>query len=383
MRWWATILVAALLVGCAPRWEVALFQEASSTSATQTPFSLTGKTWRRLVKAFPDETQDRRSLTLERALWEAGVVAVEGIALGDQSYPWEEIYQESWLLEEGRIRIGDELHEVESIRVTLPPEAAQTTAKLTDLAPTIAGALGVNSPRMTTGRALGAFQVDHVVLIILDGLGYRRYEEVQGARVIPFLDSLGTPKVALTVYPSVTKVGTAAIITGTTPERNGVRDRSKRDTEAETIFDTLAEANKTCAAVEGDALSFNFRHTSVILSGDRDGNGHTDDNTFENAMKVISGEHSLAEGMPDFLWIHFHGIDDVGHTHGPGTDEEVAKLSEVDGYLKSLVMALPPNTLVLICSDHGMHSVREGERLGNHGSLLASDMFVPIWVVQV
>jgi predicted AlkP superfamily pyrophosphatase or phosphodiesterase len=86
--------------------------------------------------------------------------------------------------------------------------------------------------------------------------------------------------------------------------------------------------------------------------------------------------------MPDLFWVHFHGIDDAGHTYGPGAPEEAETLREVDAAVGELLDALPAQTLVLIFADHGMHAVAEGERQGNHGNLIVRDMLIPIWTVM-
>ena len=44
---------------------------------------------------------------------------------------------------------------------------------------------------------------------------------------------------------------------------------------------------------------------------------------------------------------------------------------------------LPSGTLVILFADHGMHAVQESDRLGNHGSLLARDVFIPILLYVV
>ena len=85
--------------------------------------------------------------------------------------------------------------------------------------------------------------------------------------------------------------------------------------------------------------------------------------------------------MPDLFFVHFHGIDDAGHTYGPGAPEERATIRDVDVAVGQLIEALPPNTLILIFADHGMHQVDEEGRLGNHGHLIERDMFIPIFVV--
>jgi predicted AlkP superfamily pyrophosphatase or phosphodiesterase len=214
-----------------------------------------------------------------------------------------------------------------------------------------------------------------VLLLFLDGFGYLRYAEALHAGLIPMIRSLPDPLLGLTVYPPCTSVASAALLTGAPPSDNGVAWRGIRTTEAETLFDIVAEAGRRGVAVEGDALSFNLRHADIQLSGDRDGNGGTDDNVLHNALGVLD------EGMPDLFWVHFHGIDDAGHSYGPGTPEERAKVREVDAAVGQLIEAAPSGTLIILFADHGMHTVAEDGRLGNHGHLIARDMFIPIVIV--
>jgi predicted AlkP superfamily pyrophosphatase or phosphodiesterase len=100
-----------------------------------------------------------------------------------------------------------------------------------------------------------------------------------------------------------------------------------------------------------------------------------DDNVRANALAA------LAEGLPDVLWVAFHGIDDVGHNYGPDTPKIRQPLPGGCGG-GDLLAALPSETLVILFADHGMHAVQEEGRLGNHGNSRARDMLVPVWVVQ-
>jgi len=365
------LVCTLMLSSCAPRWEI------SATLDGQSLEPIRASLWTETAEELPDEQRDDGALPLERLIWESRVIAVESVTVGVTSYAWEEVHDEAWIDNKGCIIIGDTAFENPTLEITSPPETQRVGAQIIDLAPTVAGALGVSSPEKTTGRALGAYESDHVVMIFLDGLGYRQYMSERGTGITPFLDTLQGPRLAHTVYPSITRASTAAMITGTTPDLNGIRGRNQRSTDVETFFDTVTEAGKRSVAVEGDALAFNLSNADVILSGDRDGNGHTDDNTYANAIDVIHSD------IPDLLWIHFHGIDDVGHAYGPDSEQVLTKMTEVDGYVQNLCLALPKSTLVLIFSDHGMHAVDEGERRGNHGSLLAQDMFVPIWAVML
>ena len=95
-----------------------------------------------------------------------------------------------------------------------------------------------------------------------------------------------------------------------------------------------------------------------------------------NALAVIEA------GMPDLLFVHFHGIDDTGHTYGPGSPEQLAAIWGVDAAVGELMEAAPEDTLILILADHGQHRVQEEDSLGNHGHLIEEDMLIPIWVVE-
>jgi len=361
------IALALCLAGCAPRWEL--------------PLTVDGQPWATILGAdvaqwaerFPSEVDDDGALLLERALWEYEVDCVDSLTIDGRQIPWSQGYDQCWLLPDGTLKLGDERLQPAALDVTTPPERADVSARVYDIAPTVAVALGLEPPERSTGGVLVDGRHAHVLYIFVDGLSLRRYRAVGQDDAMPYLTSLGEPRVALSVYPSVTKVSSAAMLTGAPPQDNGVRDRSTRKTDVETILDVIAAAGLSSIAVEGDALSFNMPNTELVLSGDRDGNGSADDNTCANAMRA------LEQGMPDFLWVHFHGIDDNGHTYGVGGPEEKNKMTEVDGYVRQICQTLPPDTLVIIGADHGMHNEPGGERAGNHGTLRPEDMLIPLW----
>ena len=166
------------------------------------------------------------------------------------------------------------------------------------------------------------------------------------------------------------------MLTGCPPEIHSVDQRGIRKTEDQTLFDVAAEAGLDVTAVEGDALAFALRSADFTLSGDRDADGSTDDNVLANAQAVLD------EGMPELFLVHFHGIDDAGHTYGPGAIEEEAAIRQVDAAVGQILAAVPPDTLVIIFADHGMHRVEEDGRLGNHGHLIERDMLIPILIIE-
>jgi hypothetical protein len=362
-------LLLLLLAGCGRNWEATVVAPDGSDVAVD------AKVLEDLA-AFADE---ERGVPLDRVLWTAGHYAIERLTVTEPDGPhhefeWPAAAEGAWWQENGQVEIGGEAFPVARVEVEPPALLGQVQAHITDIAPTVAAALGLPAPAQATGHALEAPAASHVLLLFLDGFGYVRYTEALEAGLIPNLAALPEPLTALTEYPPSTRVGSAALLTGAPPQVNGVDGRSVRSTEIETLFDVAAAAGLEVFAVEGEALAFNLRSAEMQLSGDRDGNGGTDDNVLANALAVLDA------GMPDLFYVHFHGIDDAGHTYGPGTPEEEAKILEVDAAVAQLLDTLPDDTLIIIFADHGMHLVEEEGRLGNHGNLVERDMFIPIFL---
>jgi len=190
------------------------------------------------------------------------------------------------------------------------------------------------------------------------------------------LSALDEPLLGLTTFPPATSISMASLLTGAPPQVHGVDVRGERKTETQTLFDVVSAAGMDGVAVEGESLPFNLPGVTLELSGDRDGDGSTDDNVLANALAVVEA------GMPDLLFVHFHGIDDTGHTYGPGSPEQLATIREVDAAVGELIEALPDDTLILLVADHGQHRVEGEDSLGNHGHLIEEDMLIPIWVVE-
>jgi hypothetical protein len=289
-------------------------------------------------------------------------------------YHWADAAGSLQVNKNGYLRDGEREIQPESILVTRSAWENGVEGHIYDIAPTAAAALGIPAPALSTGEDLGGKPADAVLLLFLDGFGYIRYQEALEEGLIPVLGKLDPPLVGLTTYPPVTTVSSASLLTGTEPSRHGVDTRGIRTTENETLFDVAQQAGLRVVAVEGEALAFNLRSAELKLSGDRDGNGGTDDNVLANTLAV------LESGMPDLLFVHFYGIDDQGHAVGPGAPAEQEKISEVDTAVGKILEVLPSGTRVIIFADHGMHLVDADGRQGNHGHLIPRDMLIPIWL---
>ena len=372
------IMVAFTLImtmaGCGPNWQ------ASLTGPEGTPFLVD----RGVLEGMEDlavEVDGQVGVPLERVLWQAGCQVIDTIEVIEpegarHAFTWSEIAADTLWLENGELYIDGALLPVSRLEIAADPLLDGVEVSITDLAPTAAHALGLPAPAQATGEALPVPAANHVLLLFLDGFGYLRHGEALAEDLIPNLAALEDPLLGLTVYPPCTSVASAALLTGASAQASGVDRRGIRKTEIETLFDVASAGGLQVAAVEGNALAFNLRSAQMQLSGDRDGNGSTDDNVLANSLAV------LEKGMPELLFVHFHGIDDAGHTYGPGAPQEDAAIREVDAAVGKILEALPGNTLVIIFADHGMHAVQEEARQGNHGHLIARDMYIPVLITS-
>ncbi len=343
------------------------------------PFSVDAQ----VLKSLDDPDEEDMGVAVDHLLWAAGYQVVGRLAITGpdgtrREFEWPAVADDAWWLENGRLSIAGETLAVSRLEAEPSPLLSQVQGRITDIAPAAAAALGLPPLAHATGRPLETISARHVLILLLDGLGYQHYVEARQEGLTPNLAALGEPLLGLTTYPPVTSVSMASLLTGAPPQVHGAFRRGIRQTEAETLFDAASAAGLYVVTVEGESLPFNLRNAEIRLSGDRDGNDSTDDNVLANALAVLDA------GMPDLLYVHFHGIDDAEHTYSPGALEELAAVRGVDSAVGQIIKALPENTLVLILADHGQHLVEADEegRIGNHGSLIESDMFIPIWVMK-
>ncbi len=216
--------------------------------------------------------------------------------------------------------------------------------------------------------ALDKAEAGNVLIIELDGVGYYNVLELQP-------DFIGGKdmRAMRTVMPSISNVALAAIVTGELPDVNGVTERRMRDLNVDDIFITAAERGLNCAVVEGSTalVTMSLEQT---LNPDIDQDGDTDNEVLAAALEKLSGDYQ-------FLYVHFHGYDDIAHTYGPSSKEASQKLDELDGYVKTLCENF--SGTVILTADHGQHATNDASKPGNHGDFLPIDLTVPFIVFEV
>lgn len=360
------IFLVLLLIGCRSNWEISVVDNGQKTGTID----------RSSVSLYIEKSLDEvTEIPLGQMLYDNDYTLIQDIAFISKNgetttIPWEDIAETTMINESGEIKLeGGQTYQPTEIQISPNPLLSSIDLSIKDISPTIANALGLPIFPNADGKVLHELDADHAVMILLDGIQYQKLISLVDAGRLPFLKETAEIQMGLTVYPPTTTSASATLLTSLSPRENGVFGYGYRTTETVTLFDLAAIEGKSVYAIEGNSLPFNLRNAETMLSGDRDKNGLSDDNIFENSLEIIN------ENLPDLLYIHFHGIDDIGHSFGPESKEYQAAIELIDSYLEDIYQALPGNTLIAIFADHGMHGIQEG---GNHGALIASDLIIPI-----
>ena len=213
---------------------------------------------------------------------------------------------------------------------------------------------------------------ERVMIIYIDGLGWQAFERAAAEGAVPNLEKLSSEMCA-SVYPTITPVNYAAMVTGRPPAENGVTKRGIHAIDGDTVFTYAKSLGLASYVSEGDIQILALPDAELELSPDLNGSGTGDDEIFSCAMEHMNS--------CDLLFVHFHSVDDASHEYSPVSDEARDALVTVDGWCGELLTAWDGR--VIITSDHGQH-VQDGtgdaayaDRKGTHGDFAVSDILVP------
>ncbi|QQS41277.1 MAG: alkaline phosphatase family protein [Acidobacteriota bacterium] len=270
------------------------------------------------------------------------------------------------------------------------------------------------------------------LIISIDGLDTRYIQDPDKYGLkIPTLRRLiangVTAKGMRSVYPSVTYPNHTALVTGTTPSRNGIvgngifEDPAGTRTgawfwystsiKADTLWDSASRAGMTFGSVSwpvsvgaGDwnvpeiwapggsvvesrrATSENSRPRGLVEEierADRDlYSGVTADEGDD--MRTRFAEHIIRNKAPNLMLVHIFDLDHFEHEHGPFTKEAISILEKTDGYVARMLKAYEEagtlqETAVFITSDHGFKPISKNI---NPGVLLAREGLADVETVK-
>lgn len=366
-RYWQVGLLILLLVlpACSPQ------KDHLVLSLDGVEVSVDRKMYNAIQKEINADSDDKETQLLEYLFYWQGAHVVESVTVitedDSATYDWQDIAEDTLWCDVNCVVIEGVKYLPERLEVTTGGFEAEMVYSITDISRITAEALGLDFLE-DSRLSLPDGDFSHVAWFFLDGFGYEQFQVAKEEGLTPYLESTGTLYPAYGIYPPRTTTSTAALLSGVDSSQNGVFRSGIRSLTIPSILDAVVDAGMQFDVVEGYSTPFNYPGAGITLSGDRDGNGATDDEVFNNAKEVI------ADGIHEALMVHFHGIDDVGHTYGPYSAEWYEKVAEVDTYISELVPMLPDGTLVIIFPDHGMHPITDDVSIGNHGNLFFEDM---------
>ncbi|OPY28741.1 MAG: 2,3-bisphosphoglycerate-independent phosphoglycerate mutase [Methanocella sp. PtaU1.Bin125] len=306
-------------------------------------------------------------IPLEFFLYDYGLYPLVSVSLDGKEYNWSQVTYAAELdvpflvLPNGSVYDGESVLRVSNINVTLSEKPQRTTL---EIAPSVAYALGAGGSQGLIGQP-----ADRVVVFYVDGLGYERYLEARDLGIIENITALGEPVVAVCQYPSVSQVNADSLVTGIASDIRAGNFRSYYPS-GKTVLETVEDSGKTSLWVAGRSTPVNMGDLVLYLKT-FDSNGYEANEVAEEAIRQYCDEDI------DLLFVHFKDPDKFQHINGPFSEKGRASLEYVDEQLGRVTDVLRPGTAVVLFADHGGHNTIAG---GNHGTLLSSDMIVPIVV---
>lgn len=203
---------------------------------------------------------------------------------------------------------------------------------------------------------------ENVMLIYIDGFNFETLETATEMGIIPNISN-GEIKKAFSVYTSVTNAGFASMITGTTPDVNGIHTRDERTMLVPSIFEIASNLGVQTSFLEASTKILDTEiEPTLHLHGD---------------LSIIETAKTDIEEGAEFVFMHLHELDELGHSYGPDGELLYEYLEEVDVKLGEIIDAF--DGTVIITTDHGMHNTEDA---GDHGDMRYEDMIIPIIYVK-
>lgn len=225
--------------------------------------------------------------------------------------------------------------------------------------------------------------VKHVILIGSDGFGAYAFEKAKVPNLRAMMQSGSWSLQARTVLPSSSAANWASMVMGAGPELHGYTTwGSKKPDMPARVLDEYGMFPSVYAQLrkekpdseigviyEWDGIGYLFPKDAVNHDQNADG-----DIAIANAASKY-----IKEKKPNFLFVHLHDVDSVGHNVGHGTLEYYAAIERTDTHIGTILKSIKDagiekNTVVLFTADHG--GVNKG-----HGLISMNEMQIP-WIIR-
>ena len=212
---------------------------------------------------------------------------------------------------------------------------------------------------------LGLGVVQHVVICLIDGLGWRSLVEF-GAHAPALTAFAGAP--LHSVFPTTTPSALASLGTGQLPGTHGFvgatfflpetqsvlaplrwnKDPLPAMVQPEpTIFQRVARHGVQMLTVAPAKYEFSGLTAAALRGG---GYRIAED----IAERVIGLQAAVSGAGRSFTYIYWFELDRIGHKFGVGSQPWLAAMGRVNELVDKLTQQLPPNSAMIVTADHGM-----------------------------
>lgn len=220
----------------------------------------------------------------------------------------------------------------------------------------------------TSGHA----HLDTVIVVVVDGLGWRNLGERKGhARTIARMNG----GMIRTVMPSTTGAALTSLTTGVLPGAHGLAgyrilhpQLGMRTTLTDwsgiedvrswqlhdTVFERAAEQGVSSTVI-GRSAHATSGLTRAMLTGAQYRAADTIEARFEQAL------HEAGKPGKKLIYLYVDELDRAGHQHGWRGSEWIMRLEQLDAQVGELLGRLPAATGVILTADHGMIDIDGGD----------------------
>lgn len=226
-------------------------------------------------------------------------------------------------------------------------------------------------------------KVKHVILIGSDGFGAYAFEKAKVPNLREMMQAGSWSLQARTVLPSSSAANWASMVMGAGPELHGYTTwGSKKPDMPARVLDEYGMFPSVYAQLRNEKPD-----SEIGVIYEWDGIGYLFPKAAVNHDQNLDGDIAIAnaaskyiiEKKPNFLFVHLHDVDSVGHKIGHGTPEYYAAIERTDTHIGTILKSIKEagiekNTVVLFTADHG--GVDKG-----HGLISMNEMQIP-WIIR-
>jgi len=191
------VLFSLALCACQPGWQIEM------TSNDQTIGMITAQD----VKFYLDKSdEEMAAIPLGQLFYANGFSLIDEIELVFEelettSYVWDEITPSATISNSGKVIINNVVFFPEIIDIKESDLASELELSILDIAPTMAHVLGLPGLADALGEVSYAAKFERGVMILLDGLQYKKLNTLIDAGGLPFFENINEINQGLTVYP--------------------------------------------------------------------------------------------------------------------------------------------------------------------------------------